>query len=91
MAQLLWPVADDQVDFGQAAVFIGLVVVDQGAARGFDDANALAAVVLAGVEDVGAEDVRVVAQDAHALDGEEGLRSGGRSGNRGCFRPVCRG
>ena len=62
---------------GQLAVLIGGVIVDEGAARRFDDAHAFALVILAGVQDIGAEDVGVFAQDTHPFGGEQGFDQAG--------------
>ena len=52
---------DDQVDLEQPAIFIGRVVMDECSARRFQDANTMSLVILAGVEDVSAEDVGIFA------------------------------
>jgi len=51
---------NDKIHFQQFAVFIGGVIVDERAARSFDNAHAVSSVVFAGVEDIGTENIRIV-------------------------------
>ena len=53
------PGRDDQVHLGELTILVGCVIVDQGAARGFDDSNAVTNRLLVGVENIGAQDVGV--------------------------------
>ncbi len=71
------PGGDDQVDPGDHTGFVGLVMVDERAARGFDDAHAHRLGIVARVEDVVAEDVGVVEQHLHPLGGKERLDQAG--------------
>ncbi len=67
----------DQVDLFELAIIFGPIVMDQRAARGFDDAHALTLHIRSGVQDFGAENIGVIQQDAHAFGGKEGFDQAG--------------
>jgi hypothetical protein len=51
--------------------------VEQGTPWRFDDSHALPNVILVGVQDVRAENVRIIQQDADTFDGKQGLDQAG--------------
>ena len=69
--------ADDEVDFSEDAVGVGGVVVDEGAAGSFDDADALAAFDGEFAGDVGVGDVGVVEELVGFFDGVEDFGEAG--------------
>jgi len=69
--------ADYEVDFGEDAVGVGGVVVDEGAAGGFDDADALAAFDGEFAGDVGVGDVGVGEELVGFFDGVEDFGEAG--------------
>lgn len=52
---------NDEIYFEQLAIFISSVVVDERAARSFKNTYAVACVILAGIENIGAENIGVFA------------------------------
>ena len=68
---------DDQVGPDDGAVFVDLVMMDEGAARRLDHAYALQGVDAGGGADVGVEDVGLLQQQLHALQGVHHLDQAG--------------